>query len=196
MRLALVATAVLATRLALAPGATAQLAHPEPGPDPDPLKPTLPSRVEIGGALGAMLGVPEYGLLASVPIAPNAAIEVVGARMPAPHGDTPPYELGQVQVRVPFHRRLRSRRSLIVGVTAIRAVPRDRRFIGIDAGGFMGPHAGASLQWPAAPMLDVRFDAEAIVTFVRDLPTVERLTVGVVWHPPSVRPAPAGGRRP
>jgi len=195
VRSALVATAVLATRLALAPGATAQLAHVEP--DPDPPKPTLPRRVEIGGTLGAMLGVPEYGLIASVPIAPDVAIEVVGARMPAPLGDAPPHALAQLQVRVPFRRRLRSRRSLVLGVTGIRAIPRERRFIGIEAGSFTGPHAGASLQWPVASRLAVRFDAQAIFTFVRDLPTVERLTVGFVWHPPSARPtAPVGGRRP
>jgi hypothetical protein len=183
MRLAFAVIAALATRLALAPGAAAQLPHPQPHDDEPPLR-TNPMRVEIGGTVGATLGFPEFGLIASIPIASVAAIEVVGARMPAALMDAPRHLLGQVQVRMPFREHLRSRKSLVVGVTSISAVQRgDDSFLYAHSGSFVGPHVGVSLQWPVAPILDFRFDALGIVTFDHDAPLVARAMTAFVWHP-------------
>ena len=183
MRLAFAVIAALATRLALAPGAAAQLPHPQPNDD-GPRLSTNPMRVEIGCTVGATLGFPEFGLIASIPIASVAAIEVVGARMPAALMDAPRHLLGQVQVRVPFREPLRSRKSLVVGLTSLSAVRRgDDSFLYPRSGSFAGPHLGVSLQWPMTPMLDFRFDALGIFTFDRDAPLVARAMTAFVWHP-------------
>lgn len=180
MRLTLALLAVLATRLAVAPGAIAQLKTSQPDEGEAP-RTAVPPRIEIGGSAGLAIAFPEYGFLASVPIERNSAIEVTAARMPAVF-DAPPHLLAQVQVRVPFRSDLRSRKSLLVGLTSISA-SRGEAFLHVDSGAFVRPHAGVSLQWPVAPTLDFRFDALGIFTFVGEFPLLPRAVTAFVWHP-------------
>ena len=180
MRIPLALLAVLATRLSLAPGATAQLRTPQLDED-EPPRTVAPARIEIGATAGVAIAFPEYGLIASVPIAQDGALEVTASRMP-PIWDAPSHLVTQFQVRVPFRRDLRSRKSLVVGLTSISARNGDT-FLDIDSGAFVRPHAGVSLQWPVAPTLDFRFDAQGIFTFVGEFPLLPRALTAFVWHP-------------
>jgi hypothetical protein len=175
-RLAATILLVLAAPLASATIAAAQTLAEEPVP------PTLPARVEIGATAGVAVAFPEYGLIASLPLDQSAAIEVLVSRMPA-SWDGPAHILGQVQMRVPFREHLRSRKSFVVGLTSLNAVTGDDTFLGIDSGAFVRPHAGVSLQWPVAPTLGFRFDAQGIFTFVGEFPLLPRAVTAFVWHP-------------
>lgn len=180
MKIPLALLAVLATRLALAPGATAQLKTTQPDTD-DPPRAVAPARIEIGATAGVAVAFPEYGFIASVPIAQDGALEVTASRMP-PMWDAPSHLVAQFQVRVPFRGDLRSRKSFVVGLTSITARNGDT-FLDIDSGAFVRPHAGVSLQWPVAPTLDFRFDAQGMFTFVGEVPLLPRALTAFVWHP-------------
>jgi hypothetical protein len=171
---------ILAGRLALAMTAAAQ----EVGDEPPP----VPPRVEIAGVAGLTVAYPELGILASVPSGAGPAFEVAVGWLPRIVYDVE-HVVTQAQFRIPFRQRLRSRRSLLAGVTRLTTRQRNR----FD-GGFWGddttvifPHAGVSLQWPIGRHADFRFDAQGLFTLDRELPMVPRAMSMIVWHP--------GGRR-
>jgi hypothetical protein len=176
MKLVLATIGVLAARLALASLVFAQIA----GDDPTP--PAIPARIEIGAVSGLTIIFPEAGALVSIPAGGAASVEVVATRMGRVL-DAPAHLLAQAQVRVAFRPHLRSRKSLVVGLTRIRAIGSAERFFETDHEAFVRPHVGTSLQWPVAPALDLRFDAMGIVTFASEFPMIPRATVGVSWHP-------------
>jgi hypothetical protein len=182
MKLPFVCTLLILTaRLTLAPGAGAQTTD-----DDEPPQAVPPPRVEIGGTTGLAMIFPEVGVIASVPVQRNSAIEVMVSRLPA-SWDGPPHLLAQLQMRVPFRDDLRSRKSLVVGVTRISAERRDDGFLGTDEATFMRPHAGLSLQWPTAPTLDFRLDVQGIFTFSSEVPMLPRAVAAFVWHPRMAR---------
>jgi hypothetical protein len=178
VRVPLALTLVLAARLVLAVAARAQVAEDEPLPDP------VPPRFEIGGAAGLLVGYPEVGVVASVPAGSGPALEVAVGWLP-PLAYEMEYAVAQAQLRVPFRPPLRSRRSLLVGVTRIstrKRHPFDRGFWGSDAT-VTFPHAGVSLQWAVGRNADFRFDAVGLFTFDGELPLIARATTAFVWHP-------------
>jgi hypothetical protein len=169
---------VLAARLAVATMAAAQVADDEPLPNP------IPARVEIGGGGGLMVAYPEVGVLASVPIGPRAAFEVAVSWLPRVIYDVE-HALAQAQFRLPFRPHLRSRRSLLIGVTRVSARKRhpfDGGFWG-DEATVVFPHGGVSLQWPIGRHADFRFDAQGLFTFDGEMPLVARAATAFVWHP-------------
>jgi hypothetical protein len=180
VRLGVAAMAVFLVRLTAATLATAQTTDEEPPPA------TVPRRVEIGGAAGTTVGIPEYGVLASVPVHTGSALEIIVARMPA-FWDAPAHLLAQVQVRMPFREHLRSRKSFLIGVTSIAARRGDEGFLGTDESSYVRPHAGVSLQWPTAPTLDFRLDLQGVFTFEPELPLIPRAMAAFVWHPRTPR---------
>jgi hypothetical protein len=96
------------------------------------------------------------------------------------------YMVTQAQLRVPFRQRMRSRRSLVVGVSSIRTLSRDPwhdSFLGGNDDHDVRPHAGASLQWSMGRHADFRFDAQGIFTFSGELPLLPRALCLFVWHP-------------
>ena len=130
---------------------------------------------------------PELGAVFSVPVDRRLAVEVMVSRMQAAW-EYPPHTLAQVQLRTPFRADLRSRKSLVVGVTRIAAVDDERGILGgSDDGMFVRPHAGVSLQWPTGPAFDLRLDVQGLITFSSELPLIPRAVVGFVWHPGSSR---------
>jgi hypothetical protein len=144
----------------------------------------IPPRLEIGGGGGLMVAYPEISGLASVPIGPLASFEVTVGWMPrivyqVEHG------LIQAQVRLPFRRHLRSRRSLLLGVTRVSTRQRNRYDSGFwgDDLRVVFPHAGASLQWPMGHHVDFRLDAQGLFTLDGELPLVPRAAATFVWHP-------------
>jgi hypothetical protein len=168
---------VLTARLTIAPGAGAQTTD-----DDEPPPAVAPPRVEVGATTGMAMIFPEFGVIASVPVQRNSALEVTVSRMAA-SWDAPTHLLAEVQMRVPFRDDLRSRKSLVVGVTRISADRRDDGFFGSDEASFVRPHAGVSLQWPTASTLDFRLDLLGIFTFARELPILPRAVAALVWHP-------------
>ena len=177
MRLSLALALMLGVRLAVATMASAQTTDDEPPP------PAIPPRFEIGGVAGLTIAFPEVGVLASVPTGPGSAIEVAVGWLPGVIYEVE-HMVAQAQFRMPFHPHLRSRRSLVVGVTRLSARRRnsyDSGFWGDDATATF-PHAGVSLQWPMGRHADLRFDAQGMFTFDRELPMVPRATTTFVWH--------------
>lgn len=181
-RLAPAIVLLLASLLTVPPAATAQVDDDAPG---EPIGP----RFEMGVGGGLMVAYPEFGALASIPIGAGASFELSVSWMPPiiyerEHG------LVQAQVRLPFRPHLRSRRSLLVGVTRLstrRRHPFDSGFWGNDLT-HLFPHAGVSLQWPLGRRrLDLRFDAHGLFTLDSTLPLVARGTAMLVWHPGSAR---------
>ena len=182
MRVALAVTLVLAASLALASAAVAQVADDEPLPDP------IPPRIELGGGGGLMVSFPEVGVMASVPTGSGPAFEVAVGWMPRVAYDVE-HVLAQAQFRIPFRPYLRSRRSLLIGVTRVSARkrhPYDSGFWGDDPT-VVFPHAGVSLQWPMGRHADFRFDAVGLFTLNSELPLVGRATTAFVWHPGGTR---------
>ena len=124
MKLIVATVAVGFARLALASLVAAQVVgagHTEP----------VRPRIEVGPTGGTTGAFPELGAVFSVPVDRRLAVEVVVGRMPATW-EAPPHTLAQVQLRTPFRGDLRSRKSLVVGVTRIVArrragVPRRQR---------------------------------------------------------------------
>jgi hypothetical protein len=168
--------AVVLTRLTLASIVVAQIA------DAEPPATRVPPRFEIGPTAGLTVAFPEFGVVASAPIDQRGAIEVVVSRMPA-MWEGPARSFIQLQVRAAFRDHLRSRKSFLLGLTRIAALRGDDGFLGTERTAFVRPHAGVSLQWPVAPTLDFRFDAQGIFTFAGDLPLVPRAMTAFVWHP-------------
>jgi hypothetical protein len=198
MRFGRFGTLVHATVLALAllPAvAGAQAIDDEPIPDPVPL------RVEIGAGVGFTLAYPEIGLLASVPMGPRTAFEVGVAWLPSVRRpDASPdsaseHFLVQAQVRMPFRAHLRSRKSLLIGVTRVFTQEEDRfdNTFWDDDATVVIPHAGVSLQWPMGRYADFRFDAQGLFTLDGELPLVPRAVGTFVWHPGPPHPARTSG---
>jgi len=175
MKLLHATVAVALTRLAVATLALAQTPA-------DVAAAAIPPRVEAGPLGGLTVGFPEVGLVASVPVDRRLAIEAVVSHMPA-FWDAPAHALAQVQARIPFREDLRSRKSLLVGVTRIAAKLDEDGFLGTDDAVAIFPHAGVSLQWPISQFADFRFDAQGLFTFDGELPLVPRAMTAIVWHP-------------
>jgi hypothetical protein len=169
---------ILIARLAAATGAAAQEADDEPLPAP------VPSRFEIGGVAGLTVAYPEVGVLASVPTGPGTAIEVSVGWLPRVFYDVE-HVVTQAQFRMPFRAHLRSRRSLLIGVTRLTTRKRNRFDISFwgDETKVVFPHAGVSLQWPIGRHADFRFDGQGLFTLDSELPLVPRAVSMVVWHP-------------
>ena len=182
MRVAVAVAMVFAARLTAATAAGAQAA------DDEPLPPPIPARIEIGGVAGLTVAFPEIGVLASLPIGPQTSFEVGVGWLPRILYDVE-HVVAQAQFRVPFRPHLRSRRSLLIGVTRIGTRKRDRYDSGFwgDDVRVVFPHAGASLQWPIGSHADFRFDAQGLFTLDSELPLVPRAVSMFIWHP--------GGRR-
>lgn len=178
MRVRVALAVVLATRLVVAAAAVAQVTDDEPVPDPVPL------RVEIGAVAGLTVAYPEVGAMVSMPIGPLTAFEVAVGWLPRVIYDVE-HVVVQAQFRVPFRPHLRSRRSLLVGVTRLssgKRAPYDSGFWGDDAR-VVFPHAGVSLQWPLSRHADFRFDAQGLFTLDSEVPLVPRAVATFVWHP-------------
>jgi hypothetical protein len=154
--------ALLAARLALACGAWAQ---EPPGGD---TAAQIPRRLEAGGSLGSIWGVPTAGLLASVPATDWLALEATTG-----HGSG--YAVRQAQVRVPFGLHRRSRRSLVVGLTHLSG--ETEQFVK----GLHG-HVGASFQVAADTHLDLRTDVQLLLPFQREPAADPRVIFAFVWH--------------
>jgi hypothetical protein len=160
----------------------AQDAAGEPSPD------RIAPRLEVGGGGGLLVAYPEVHALLSVPAGPRASLELVAGWLPRVIYDVE-HAVVQAQIRLPFRPHLRSRRSLLLGVTRISARTRD----GYDSG-FWGddatvvfPHAGVSLQWPIARHAAFRFDAQGLFTREPEFPMAPRAMATVVWHPGGAR---------
>jgi hypothetical protein len=183
MRLILAGASILFVRLALASVVLAQVADlDEPVPEPVPL------RVEIGAVAGLTAGFPEIGVLASLPIGPRATFDLGLSWLPGVMYQVE-HAVAQAQFRLPFRPHLRSRKSLLIGVTRISARNRghgDSGFWGNEAT-VVFPHAGASLQWPMGRHADVRFDAQGLFTLDSEFPLVPRAVTTFVWHPGGAR---------
>ena len=175
MKLLQATAAVVVTRLAVATLALAQTPI-------DAAAAPIPMRIEAGPIGGVTLAFPEVGVLASVPVDRRLAIEVAVSHMPS-FAYEPAHSLAQVQGRIPFREDLRSRKSLLVGVTRISAKAEEDGFLGTDDTVQIFPHAGVSLQWPIGRFADVRFDAQGMLTFDGELPLVPRAMAAIVWHP-------------
>jgi len=146
---------------------------------------TVPPRFELGGGGGVSGTSPDVGALASFPLGDRLSLDV-GASYVLRVWRSPAYVLSQAQLRIPFRARLRSRYSLLVGVTHLEPIdprPGDSplwREDGVDT----FPHAGASLQWPLlGPDADLRVDAQVIVQGGELIPVAPRVVAAVVWHP-------------
>jgi hypothetical protein len=173
------ATAVVLALLPVVAGA--QAADHEPIPDPVPL------RLEVGAVVGFTGAHAGIGALASLPIGPRTAFELgVGWLPRVRRPDSSPdsaseHVLVQAQFRMPFRTHLRSRKSLVLGVTGA-STRNENNFWG-DDGTEVFPHAGISLQWPMGRYADFRFDAQGLFTFDGELPVVPRAMGTFVWHP-------------
>jgi hypothetical protein len=170
--------AMVLTLAVLPAVAAGQPTGDEPLPDPVPL------RVEIGTVVGYTVAYPEIGALASLPIGPRAAFEVAVSWLPRVVYDVE-HVLVQAQFRMPFRAHLRSRKSLLIGVTRLssrKKHPYDSGFWG-DDDRVVFPHAGVSLQWPMGRHADFRFDAQGLFTLDGELPLVPRAVGTFVWRP-------------
>jgi hypothetical protein len=179
----LAAGTVLAAGLALVPMSWAQ----DPSDTPTPIAP----RFEIGVLGGVSATSPEIGVLVSLPIEDRLSLDV-GLGNLTRVWRAGPYVLSQAQLRIPFRRHLRSRRSLLVGVTHVRPYRERDGDSGIwgTEPPLVYPHVGTSLQWGLGAHVDFRFDTQIVIQF-NDvvIPVVPRAVAGVVWH------APTGGSR-
>lgn len=178
MRPAIAAALVVAVRLAVAAAAIAQVVDEEPLPE------AVPLRIEIGGGAGQTVAHPEVSALMSVPLGPQTSFELAAGWLPRVLYDVE-HVLVQAQFRMPFRAHLRSRKSLLIGVTRLSSRKRNP-----DDSGFWGaddrvvfPHAGVSLQWPIGRHADFRFDAQGLFTLDRELPLLPRAAGTFVWHP-------------
>jgi hypothetical protein len=174
-----VVTLVLVARLAVA--VDAQSANDEAPPDP------IPPRIELGAAGGAAATSPEFGVLASLPVGDRLSLDVSLGHLTRVWR-APPYVISQAQVRVPFRKHLRSRRSLLVGVTHVAPYAERGDDSGIWATDrpFLYPHIGTSLQWSLGSRADVgfRLDTQLVIQFNDALiPVVPRAVGAFVWHP-------------
>lgn len=151
----------------------------------------VPPRIEIG-LMGGVAGTsPEVGALASFPIGERLSFDV-GASYLARVWRSPAIGFTQAQLRLPFRRHLRSRYSLLLGVTHLeRLDPREG-----DSPMWRGdgpdtyPHVGASLQWPVfGRRADLRVDAQMVVQGSELIPIVPRFVAGIAWHTGPARPA-------
>ena len=145
----------------------------------------VPPRVEVGGGGGVGGTSPDFGALASFPLGDRLSLDV-GASYVMRVWRSPAYVLSQAQLRIPFRAPLRSRYSLLAGVTHLEPIdprPGDSplwREDGVDT----FPHAGASMQWPLlGPNADLRVDAQMIVQGDELMPIAPRVVAMVVWHP-------------
>ena len=180
---------VLLARLAIASAVAAQVTEaPDAGAAPAPAP--VPPRLEAGVTAGALIGLPELGVTASVPLDRGASVDVVVAHLWSVWADSS-HVLAQAQVRLPFRAELRSRRSVLFGVTRI-GPGGGREFLG-DFATFTRPHAGASFQWPISRGADLRLDVQGILTFAGEVPMLPRAMTAIVWHS---KPAPRAARRP
>jgi hypothetical protein len=153
--------------------------------------PTVAPRLELGAIAGAGGTSPEFGGLVSVPLGPRLSIDASASYLPRVWR-APAYALTQVQIRLPFKAHLRSRYSLLVGVT--RLDPLDER--DGDSPLWRGdpwpvnPHAGASLQWPIlGPRADLRVDLQLVVQGGELIPMVPRMVGVFTWYTGEPRPA-------
>jgi hypothetical protein len=152
--------------------------------DDEPLPIPIPPRFEVGGVAGLTVAYPEVGALASVPTGPGTAIEVGIGWLPRIVYDVE-HVVAVAQFRMPFRSHLRSRRSLLVGVTRLTTRTRNRFDSGFwgDDTKVVFPHAGVSLQWPIGRHTDLRFDGVGLFTLDSELPLVPRAVTMIVWHP-------------
>jgi hypothetical protein len=173
---------VFAARLAVATTAAAQVTDEEPLPAP------IPPRFELGALAGLTVAYPEIGALVSVPTGPGSAIELTIGWLPRIVYDVE-HMVAQAQFRMPFRSHLRSRRSLLIGVTRLSTWKRDRYGSGFwgDDSRVVFPHAGVSLQWPMGRHADLRFDAQGLFTLDSELPLVPRAVSTIIWHPGGAR---------
>jgi hypothetical protein len=165
-----------------APSAAAAQATDEPPLD------RIPPWLEIGGGGGLMVAYPEVSALISVPTGPLASIDLAVGWLPRVIYDVE-HAVVQAQVRLPFRSHLRSRRSLLLGVTRVSTRQRGRYDSGFwgDDPTVVFPHAGVSLQWPIGRRAAFRFDAQGLFTLDGELPLVPRAMSMVVWRPGSAR---------
>jgi hypothetical protein len=146
--------------------------------------PAVAPRLEVGAVGGAGGTSPEFGGLVSVPLGDRLSLDVSASYLPRVWR-APAYALTQVQTRLPFKAHLRSRYSLLVGVT--RLDPLDSREG--DSPLWRGdpwpvnPHAGASLQWPIlGRRADLRVDLQLVVQGGELIPIVPRMVGVIAWH--------------
>jgi len=133
-------------------------------------------------------GWPNRPVKIIVPTGPGAAFEMAVGWIPRVLYDVE-HVVAQAQFRLPFRLHLRSRRSLLIGVTRVSSRKRnacDSSFWG-DDDTVVFPHAGVSLQWPMGRHADFRFDAQGMFTFDGELPLVPRAVGIFVWHPGGAR---------
>lgn len=186
MTAAAVAAIVLAACLVAAPVA----AQPGEGAPP-PIAP----RLEVGAVAGAGGTSPEFGGLVSLPLGDRLSLDIGASYLPRVWR-APAYALAQAQIRLPFKAHLRSRYSLLVGVTRLDPLdPRegDSPLWREDAWP-INPHAGASLQWPIlGRRADLRVDLQLVVQGGELIPMVPRMVGVIAWH--TGAPRSTGGRR-
>ena len=170
---------VLAGWLTLGSMAFAQPAPDEPTP--------VPPRIEIAALGGVAATSPELGVLASLPLDDRLSLDL-GVSNLTRVWRAGPYLLAQAQLRIPFRRDLRSRRSLLVGVTHVKPYREREGDSGIwgTEPPLLYPHVGASLQWAIGSRADFRLDTQMVVQF-NDvvIPVVPRAVGAIVWHPGS-----------
>jgi hypothetical protein len=164
-------------------------AQPRPG-DAGPAidvmaRPARPP-IEIGATMGVAVIVPTFGGTVSIPVVRRASVELVGQVapwMPIEGDDT--WFMTQVQLRLPFRERPRTRRSLIVGLTSFTVGDRYATANGRrewDFGSWVRPHAGVSWQWQRSPHVDMRLDVHAV--FLGDLAPLAApvFSFSTIWH--------------
>jgi hypothetical protein len=141
-------------------------------------------RLEVAAGGGVAGTSPDVGVQTSFPLGDLLSIDVSTSYLTR-IWRSPAFLLTQGELRVPFRTHLRSRRSLVVGVTDIRALHRrsgDSPLWRTDAR-YPYPHVGTSLQWPIGSHADFRLDTQLIVQFGTLIPVVPRAVGRVVWHP-------------
>ena len=170
------AAAALTLGLALAPATSAQ-----PASD---VSTRVPPRLEVGVHGGVSATSPELGVNVSIPLDDRLSIDL-GVGNLTRVWRAGPYVISQAQVRVPFRRHLRSRRSLLVGVTHVKPYAEregDSGIWGIERP-FLYPHVGTSLQWPMGSRADFRLDTQIVIQFNELIPVVPRAVGAFIWHP-------------
>lgn len=175
-RVSVAVGAVLLVRLLTATVAPAQTRETD-------AEPVAPWQAAFGGTVAATIVLPDFGLIASIPIARRVAVEVNVARMPPFLDDGPGFLVGQAQVRVPFRERPHARRSLLVGLTSISRFHGGDGFFG-SSGAFVRPHLGVSWQRPVGgTAASFRFDVQGIASLDHGLPVIPRMVAAWVVHP-------------